>query len=487
MGIFHTKEPVNAARRHFLRNASVLSLVGTSAAPFALNLATMGAAAAQNVPTDYRAIVCLFLYGGNDQSNTVLATDPSSWSDYTRIRTTAEAASIALPAVGAPGGVLPIVPVTVQAGRSFALHPALAPLKDLFDAGRAAVVANVGPLLMPTSLSQFKAASVALPPKLFSHNDQQSTWQALLPEGAAAGWGGRMGDLLAAANGNRIFTAISASGNAVFLAGTSVNQYQITAAGAVPINGLSGSLFGTSGVANPLQSIVTGDATNLFEKEHAAVVARSISAQGILSGAMLAAGPAGVPDPAPYTNPNTGAPAANALATQLQTVARIIGARGPLGQHRQVFFVGLSSFDSHDGQRVTQGDLLARVAHAVAYFDTTLASLQGIDMRNQVTLFTASDFGRTFSSNGDGTDHGWGAHHFVIGGAVQGRDVYGTFPVTSIGHAQDVGSGRLLPQYSVDQYGATLAAWFGLSPTQITDIFPSLANFSVRNLGFMKA
>ena len=476
----------NASRRHFLRTASLLSLAGTSAAPFALNLATLGAAAAQTVTSDYKAIVCLFLYGGNDQGNTVLATDPTSWADYQRIRTTTDAASIALPAVGAPGGVLAIAPTTVQAGRAFALHPSLGPLKTLFDAGRAAVVANVGPLLMPTTLAQYKAASVTLPPKLFSHNDQQSTWQALVPEGAAAGWGGRMGDLLAASNGTPLFTAISAQGNAVFLSGRSINQYQITSAGAVPINSLSGSLFGSSAGANPLQSIVTADGANLFEKEHAAVVGRGIGAQSIMSGAMLAAGASGVPDPTQYTNPNTGALANNALAIQLQTVARIIGGRGPLGQHRQVFFVGLSSFDSHDNQRISQADLLARVAHAIAYFDDALTSLQGTDLRNQVTLFTASDFGRTFTSNGDGTDHGWGSHHFVVGGAVRGGDIYGAFPVTSVGHEQDVGSGRLLPQFSVDQYGATLARWFGLSATQVGDIFPSLSAFTQQNLGFMK-
>lgn len=296
-----------------------------------------------------------------------------------------------------------------------------------------------------------------------------------------------MGDLLASANGTPLFTAISAQGNAVFLSGRTVNQYQITSAGAVPINSLSGSLFGSSAGANPLQSIVTADAANLFEKEHAAVVGRAIGAQGVMGSAMLAAGPTGVPNPTQYTNPNTGALVTNALAVQLQTVARIIGGRGPLGQHRQVFFVGLSSFDSHDDQRVNQADLLARVAHAIAYFDDTLSSLQGIDLRNQVTLFTASDFGRTFTSNGDGTDHGWGSHHFVVGGAVRGGDIYGAFPVTSVGHSQDVGSGRLLPQFSVDQYGATLARWFGLSAGQVSDIFPSLANFTQQNLNFMKA
>jgi uncharacterized protein (DUF1501 family) len=475
---------INASRRRFLRAASAMSVVGTAGAPFALNLLTMGAAAAQTAD-DYKAIVCLFLSGGNDHANTVLATDPTSWNDYLSVRTTTEAGSIALPSVGAAGGVLPIIPVAGHAGRSFALHPSLGPLKDLFDAGRAAIVANVGPLIAPTTKDQYRARSVPLPPKLFSHNDQQSLWQAYQPEGAQFGWGGRMGDLLSSMNANTTFTSISASGNAVFLAGQTINQYQVNPSGAVPIGGLTGSLFGTPAGANPLQTIIGGGGNHLLEKDHAAIVKRSISAQGALSAAMLPAGTTGVPNPTQYTNPNNGTLANNSLATQLQTVARVIGGRSGLGARRQVFFVSMGGFDTHDFQRTSQADLMAKLAHALSYFDTTLATLGGSDLRNQVTLFTASDFGRTFTSNGDGTDHGWGSHHFVVGGAVKGKNIYGDFPATALGHALDVGSGSLLPSISVDQYGGTLASWFGLSPTQIAEVFPNIANFSNRNLGFM--
>ncbi|CAN5768630.1 DUF1501 domain-containing protein [soil metagenome] len=478
-------DKMNASRREFLRMSSMLSVVGAAATPFALNLATMGSAAAQNAPGDYKALICLFMFGANDHANTVLATDSTSWTQYLNVRTTSEAGSIALPAVGALGGVLPISPLSSQAGRSFALHPNLAELKNLFDNNRAAIISNVGPLIMPTTLAQYKAASVRLPPKLFSHNDQQSLWQAYAPEGAAYGWGGRMGDLMAANNANPIFTSISASGNAVFLAGKTVNQYQVSASGAVPVGSLSGTLFGAPAGANPLKSIITADNVNLFRKEHAAITGRSISAQSLLSPSMAAAGPGGIPNPSQYTNPNTGLLATNALAVQLQTVARIIAGRSALGAQRQVFFVSMGGFDTHDFQRTTQADLMAKLAHAIAYFDTSMASLQGTDVRNQVTLFTASDFGRTFTSNGDGTDHGWGSHHFIVGGAVKGKNIYGDFPVTGLKHSQDVGSGSLLPQFSVDQYGATLANWFGLSPTQINDVFPNITNFTIRNIGFM--
>ncbi|MDN2709764.1 DUF1501 domain-containing protein [Janthinobacterium sp. SUN118] len=474
------------SRRRFL--GSMLGLAGSTAAPFALNLAAMGQAAAQSAD-DYKALVCLFMAGGNDAFNTVLATDTPSWNEYLRLRNTGGNDSIHLPAVGAAGGVLPIVPATAQAGRSFALHPALGPLKSLFDDGRAAVVANVGTLIQPVTLAQYKAGSVALPPKLFSHNDQQSTWQSGLPEGASVGWGGRLGDLVGTGNSNAMFTAVSAASNALFLSGRQVRQFQVGQAGAVPIRNinLSGSLFGTAQGPAALREIITTAGSDMMEQEYVATVGRAISSQSILSSAMLPAGPGGVPNPPPYVNPNTGASGANPLAVQLQTVARIIGGRGPLGAKRQVFYVTLGSFDTHDRQKALHADLMARVAHALAYFDTALAALQGADMRRQVTTFTASDFGRTFSSNGDGTDHGWGAHHFVVGGAVKGRDIYGAFPTTGVGHELDVGSGALLPTTSVDQYGATLARWFGVADSQLASVFPNIGNFSRRDLGFMAA
>lgn len=479
---------VNASRREFLRVSSALSatgMLGAASLPFALNLATMGSAAAQTSNGGYKALICLFMYGANDHANTVLATDSDSWSQYLSARTTNEAGSIALPSVNSNGGVLPISPNNPQAGRSFALHPQLSLLKGLFDGGRAAILANVGPLIVPTTLTQYRAGSVPLPPKLFSHNDQQSLWQAYAPEGASYGWGGRMGDLFAANNAYPIFTAISASGNAVFLAGRNINQYQVSASGAVPIGGLSGSLYGSSVAGSTFKSIITSDSSNLLQKEHAAVTNRAINAQSILSPAMAAAGGNGVPYPTQYTNPNSGNLTANPLALQLQTVARIIAGRSALGAQRQVFFVSMGGFDTHNFQKPAHADLMAKLAHAMNYFDGVMSNLQGSDLRNQVTLFTASDFGRTFASNGDGTDHGWGSHHFILGGAVKGSSIYGDFPVTGFKHSQDVGSGSLLPQFSVDQYGATLASWFGLSTTQINDIFPNITNFTNRNLGFM--
>lgn len=470
------------SRRRFL--GSMLTLAGTSAAPFALNLAAMGNAAAQSAG-DYKAMVCLFLNGGNDAFNTVLATDSASWNEYLRVRNTGGSDSIHLPGAGETGGVLPIVPATAQAGRSFALHPSLGPLKELFDGGRAAVVANVGTLIAPTTLAEYKAKSVALPPKLFSHNDQQSTWQSGQPEGASVGWGGRLGDLAVAGNANAMFTTISAAGNTVFLSGQQVRQFQVGQAGAVPIRGISANLYGSAAGTSALQAILADAGNDLIEQEQKSAVQRAISSQSILSGAMLAAGPTGVPNPTSYFNPTTGVVATNALAVQLQTVARIIGGRSALGAKRQVFYVTLGGFDTHDRQKIQQADLMARLAHALAYFDTILAALQGTDLRRQVTTFTASDFGRTFTSNGDGTDHGWGAHHFVVGGAVRGRDIYGAFPASGLGHALDVGSGSLLPTISVDQYGATLAKWFGVPDSQLGEVFPNLTNFTQRDLGFM--
>lgn len=474
----------DSSRRSFV--GAMLALAGGTTLPFTLNLAAMGNAAAQTAG-DYKALVCLFFSGGNDHFNTVLPTDPDSWNQYLRVRTTTDNGSIALPAVGASGGVLPIAPATAQSGRSFALHPSMQAVKKLFDGGRAAIVANVGTLIQPTTLAQYKGGSVKLPPRLFSHSDQQSMWQSSQPDiSATSGWGGRIADIISSGTAST-FTAISASGSALFLTGQQVRQYQVTKSGAAAINRLDAPLFGATATANPLRQIVTADSADLLPKEYAAVTRRAIDAQVVLNSAMLPAGASGVPDPAPFINPNTGAAVTNTLAVQLQTVARIIGARGGLGVKRQVFFVNLGGFDTHDSQRNSQADLLARVAHATAYFDSVMATLQGADMRKQVTLFTASDFGRTFTSNGDGTDHGWGSHHFVMGGAVKGGDIYGAMPVTGLGHDLDVGNGALLPTTSVDQYGATLASWFGLSASQIADVFPNIGNFSARNLGFMKA
>jgi uncharacterized protein (DUF1501 family) len=513
----------NASRRAFLRQAGTCSALVGAGAPLALNLSAMGSAAAAGA-ADYKAIVCLFLYGGNDSYNMVLPTDAASWNAYTTTRNQApDPISLLAPgtapnpaaAAGSParlGGVLPIVPANAQ-GRSYALHPLMGSLQTLFNSDkRLAVLPNIGPLVMPTTKVQYGQTTYPKPVRLFSHNDQQNTWQALGPEGYTLGWGGRMGDMLMGLNTRPVFTAISATGNAVWVAGSAVQQYQVSASGAIALGvNPAGTVYGSADVGAALQRLArTVRSPHPFDADAAAVAGRSIDAEAVLRTAMRAPSDPlfGTPpatgaynannDPKlRYDNPLTGTTAANTLAQQFQVVARLIdaGMSGATGARRQVFFVSLGGFDTHDGQNRTHADLYARVAQALSYFDTTLG---GLNARSAVTTFTASDFGRTFTSNGDGTDHGWGSHHFVLGGAVQGGDFYGSFPVLGLKNAGDnnfnsspdqLGNGALLPGTSVDQLGATLGRWFGLTDAQIADIFPNLAHFDParRNLGFMMA
>ena len=480
-------KPIDTSRREFLRNASLLSLVGSIGAPFALNLLAINTAAASTLRSDYKALVCIYLAGGNDSANMVVATDTPSKNTYLAARSGPFALNF--------DNILPIVPDTLQVdaiigARSFGLHPGMTPMQTLFNARRAAIVANVGTLIRPIAdKTAYRDSLTPKPANLFSHSDQTSQWLSANPATLAYGWGGRMIDRLKLSNDIPQFSSISLSGNSVFLAGETINQYQVDSNGSArPIAGLN-NLFGAAN--NPLQAIITNTtAGNIFEKEHAAVVQSAIDAQANLNDVMAAT--ASMPLPAQYTTAG-GYPANNPLATQLRTVARMIAGQSALGAHRQVFFINMSGFDTHGGQLAAHGDLMIRLAHAIGYFDGLLENLPLVgNMRNNVTLFTASDFGRTFASNGSGTDHGWGGHHFVVGGAVKGKDIYGAFPHTSVSNAatgvdnpRDAGSGSLIPNLSVDQYAATLAKWFGLTSNEITEVFPNVANFSTQDLGFM--
>jgi len=470
------------SRRQFLRTASMASMAGLYASPLLLELNSLAAMAQSSGASDYKALVCVFLSGGNDGHGTVIATDPDSFSAFTLARS------------GAPGlaypqsALLPIVPRTSQSGRSFALNPNLVGLQNLFNAGRAAVVANVGTLIAPATKAQVKATSVPLPASLFSHFDQTAAWQAIASNGGSAehvGWGGSVADLIESMgmNSDSTFTCISTAGIALFLAGISSFQLNVTSAGPIPIAGLTYPLFGQQAGMDALSSILTADETNLFAKEYEVVVARSRLAQQQLSTSMLPAGPTGIPDPPQFLDPNTNKLTANRLAVSLQTVARIIGGRSGLGVSRQIFYVQLGSFDTHNDQAKQHATLLTQLGQALEYFDGIMTTG---GLSDQVTTFTASDFGRTLTSNSDGTDHGWGSHHFVVGGAVQGQDIYGPYPVVGADQANDVGAGRLIPTIAVDQYAATLARWFGLSDGQIRQILPNLGNFgSSPYLGFM--
>jgi uncharacterized protein (DUF1501 family) len=504
----------DASRRLFMRQAGALSLATGTGASLALNLMAAGSAAAQTA-SDYRAIVCLFMFGGNDSFNMVLPTDSAAWNAYTATRS-----SIALlhPGVlpnasanaGSParlGGVLPIHPTNPQ-GRTYALHPLMGSLQSMFDTERRlAIVSNIGPLVAPTTKTQFNQSSHPRPPRLFSHNDQQSIWQTMMPEGATLGWGGRLADVVAGSNA-AVFTAMSAAGTAVWLSGQNVTQYQVSASGAVRLGG--DTVYNSPDVAAALAAIA-GDtsSSHAFEADVGTVAQRSMRAEQTLRGALTKPGDAGfsafgTPSTATYNpasdpklqylNPLNGQNTFSALAQQLQVVARTIqaGQAGKLGVKRQVFFVSLGGFDTHSGQNQRHADLMARVAHAMRYFDTALGA---IGARSNVTTFTASDFGRTFTSNGDGTDHGWGAHQFVMGGAVRGGDLYGVFPTlvakssgsSEFASPDQLRNGAMLPTTAVDQLGATLGRWFGLTDSQVLGVFPNLANFSsgARNLGIM--
>ncbi|HUB18449.1 MAG TPA: DUF1501 domain-containing protein [Acidobacteriaceae bacterium] len=470
------------SRRQFLRTASLATMSGMYASPIILGLNSLAAMAQGNGASDYKALVCVFLQGGNDGHGTVIATDSDSFAAFTQARS------------GAPGlayplaSLLPITPLTPQSGRTFALNPYLSGVQNLFNAGRAAVVANIGTLIAPASKTQVEANSVPLPASLFSHFDQTAAWQAIASNGGSAehvGWGGAVADLIESMNmnSNSMFTCISTAGIALFLSGQTSFQLNVTPAGPIPISGLANPLFGSTAGTDALNSILTAEETNLFAKEYAVVVNRSIQAQALLASSMLAAGPTGVPNPPQYLDPTTNMLTDNPLAASLQTVARIIGGRASLGVNRQIFYVQIGSFDTHDGQAKTHAQLLTQLGQALEYFD---GLMQSSGLGNNVTTFTASDFGRTLTCNSDGTDHGWGSHHFVVGGAVKGQDMYGQYPVVGADQANDVGAGRLIPTTAVDQYGGTLAQWFGLSDGQVRTVFPNFGNFgSSPYLGFM--
>jgi uncharacterized protein (DUF1501 family) len=456
----------DVSRRAFLQRASALSMAG-AATPFVMNLAAIGEAAAATA-TDYKAIVCVFLYGGNDYANTLVPADAANYAIYANARPTLAHSQ------GSIAGTILAPNVAPAGGQQYALAPGLAPLFPIFNAGKMAVVLNVGTLVQPTTKLQYTNRSVLLPPKLLSHNDQQSYWQSSSPEGAATGWGGRIGDLLQSGNGNASLTCINPSGNAVFLTGRSAVQYAITPAGPIPLNANT-SLNGSTSASTLLKSLISTPVNHIFETEHAKVTARALNLYSLVT-TSLAAAPPTTTVFTPATDPSS------SLGAQLQEVAKLISVSSQLGAKRQVFFVSTGRFDTHDGLATVHPLLMSNLGNALrAFYDTTVE----LGVASQVTTFTGSDFGRALTANNDGTDHGWGSMHFVLGGAVNGKAYYGTPPVLANNGPDDIGQGRLLPTTSVDQYAATIASWFGVSATDMTTVLPNIGNYSVKNLGFV--
>lgn len=456
-------------RRNFLKTLA--------AAPAAMTVGSMGnmlalAPVQAAEVSDYRALVCVFLFGGMDCHDTVLPYDVDSYDQYTQIR-----ASLMQSYAALPGGstrnrsdLLPLQPATAEfGGRQFALPPQLAGIHQLFGEGKAAIVGNVGPLSVPTTRAQFLSNGVDLPARLFSHNDQQSTWMSFGPEGSQLGWGGLFGDaaIASGANTQPIFSQVSVAGNSVFLTGSDVAPYQISAAGVPSISLIdaAGNRFSPQAQALVRSHLAAEGTqrTNLFEHDFVNLSQVSLDANDLLDSALQSGDNVSTPFP------ETG------LGAQLSAVARTIAVRESLGVARQVFFVAMGGFDTHSAQAADLPGLQQELGDAIAAF---YSATQELGVADSVTTFTAADFGRTLTVNGDGTDHGWGAHHFVVGGAVNGGDIYGDIPVPTLGHAQDAGNGRLIPTTSVEQFAHPLGKWFGLTDSELGDALPGLAQFA---------
>ena len=456
---------MDQSRRAFLKRSALVSAAAGAATPFAINLGAIGEAAAATA-SDYKALVCVFLFGGNDYGNTVIPYDQTNYDSYARLR-----GALAINRSGLTPTLLnPTTPLS--GGRQYAVSPDLLPLLPVFDAGRMAVALNVGTLVEPTTKAQYNARSVRLPPKLFSHNDQQSFWQASNTEGASSGWGGRIGDLFQAGNGSATLTCINASGSAVFLTGRQAVQYAVSTTGPIQLSA-NNSLYGSANASAVLKTLMSGTRSNLFENEHARVSRRALDTAAQVTTALAGA-------PAFTSEFGSG----NPLADQMRVVARLISVSQELGAKRQVFFVSLGGFDTHDNLLAQHTPLLQRVSGAMrAFYDATVT----LGVADKVTAFTASDFGRTLTVNASGSDHGWGSMHMVMGGAVNGRALYGTPPVVADNGPDDVGQGRLLPTMSVDQYAATMARWFGVSTSDMASVLPNIVNYnpSSWNVGFV--
>ena len=502
-------------RREFLRKSLCAALGGVGACSALGNLRLIAAAAAATrgpAFNDYKALVCVYLGGGNDAFNTLAPCDATHYPLYATVRQGLALAQSQLQANlltplplagGLPGG-------PPSDGATYGMHPALgqvsggnAGLRGLFNGGKAAIVANVGTLLYPITQAQYQNGSVPKPPQLYSHDDQTNQWMTSRPDDANAdGWGGRIADMLYLENSGALPMSITLAGINRFQRAGIVNQYAIdswqAAAQAAGVDGDGNPVdyFNVPGMSyrgdgpeswllpnDPARAAAwdalhaAGTQANVLERAHATTTNRALANAALINAAMN------------RVRLDTHFPDTD-LGNQLAAVALLLKVRATLGMSRQVFFVATGGYDTHSSQLIDQGANLQDLSQALAAFHAATVEL-GIE--NGVTTFTTSDFGRSLPVNAGGTDHGWGAHHFVIGGGVRGGRFYGTMPSLAqyddahpaTSNPDDTGYGQIIPTLAVDQYVATLAAWFGVGSSGIADILPNLGRFPASNLRFL--
>jgi uncharacterized protein (DUF1501 family) len=442
---------VNRNRRTFLKTCCSLGAAGMASQLGRLGLVS---AYTQQPAADYKALVCIFLFGGNDSNNMIVPVD-SRYAAYQAMRG---------PVALTGGELLP------AGGSGYGLHPSLVNVQRLFDERRAALVFNVGTLVRPTTRALLDEA--VLPKNLFSHADQVQQWQTSDPNGGSIGWGGRLNDIAAAANSGSLPPGITLhGGNSLFLSGPVTKGLSVSSSGAFGLDQF-GDPAAMAARAGSLQKLLTFDSGLKLVSAANGVLGESIRSAAEIEGALSGAPalPIAFPD--------------SPLGEQLAQVAQIIAVRGTLGMTRQIFFAGLGGFDHHENLLGQHAQLMSTIDAAMNAFMLTLESRGVMD---RVTLFTESEFNRTGNANANqGTDHAWGGHHMVIGGAVAGGEVYGTFPTHELRGPDDADDrGKWIPTTSLDQYAATLGGWFGVPNADLQRIFPNLANFSPQRLGFV--
>ncbi len=446
------------------RTLGALSALGFSSLVPRLSLSS---ATAATTTGDYRALVCVFLFGGNDSNNMIVPFTTAGYANYAAIRGAQSAGGLALPQAS-------LLPIAERSGAvNYALHPQMSGLQGLWAQGRLATLYNVGTLIKPATKANYTTNGAA-PPNLFSHEDQQRQQQGirLASLTAPSGWGGRIADLMGTAGGSTP-VGVSIAGNALFLTGDTTSQVALPQTGSLSISGSSTSAADQARQA-ALRTLMGGGSDAVMVSTLGGMQSRTISLtqtlSPILSGASTSA--------AAFGSQTT------SIANQFKQVAKLIEHRADLGNPtRQIFFVSQGGFDTHSGQIATQDALLAQLSAAMtSFYNATV----GLGVANNVTSFTLSDFTRTLKPANGGSDHGYGGHHLVMGGAVNGQAGYGTFPTLALGGPDDVTTaGRWLPTTSVDQYGATLARWMGVAPAELANVFPNLANFTTKDLGFL--